>query len=319
MNLHSDIGGSEIAGQCVLVVDDDEPLRRAIIYSLQGRNRTFFEAENGQQAIVLAVRVKPDLIVTDYLMPEMNGIELVKRLRDNPFTAHTPIIMVSAVSDPQERINMIRAGVDDCVQKPFHPDELAARADMIIARCARELSTDSLTRLPGNAPTREQIERRLDRDQPFKLCYADLDQFKPFVDHYGYERASRVVATVARILERAVREAGSPADFVGHIGGDDFVLLVAPDRAAAVCEAVLRLFAERVPEFYDEEDREQGHIVSHDRDGHERRFDLMTLTIAVVDSVRAGVKRPAELADLVARAKAEAKARPGNVCLEFNE
>ena len=309
--------GAEIAGQRILIVDDDKAMHRVVEISLAGRERTFVHGATGKEGIELAVRHKPDVIITDYRMPQMTGIELVKNLRQNPFTAHIPILMMSAVSDPDERVNMIRAGVDDFLLKPFHPEELAARVDMVVARCVRELATDHLTRLPGNVLTRQQIRRRLDGAQPFSLCYVDIDRFKSYVDHYGFERASHVVAHVARVIERAVREDGTPGDFVGHIGGDDFLALTTPEVAPAVCDTIITLFAERVPEWYDEEDVARGYIVTPDRDGRERRFTPITISAVIIDSRRTEVTTLEQLADLVVRLKSEAKAREGNTCLVY--
>lgn len=307
----------EITKQKVLLVDDDRQQRRAIEISLREVGRVFLEAADGEVAIDLAVREKPDIILTDYHMPHINGIELVQQIRSNPFTAHIPVIMVSGETDPQERVTMIRAGVDDVVLKPYDPQELAARVDMVVARCNRELCTDSLTRLPGNVPTREQIHRRLVGDREFALCYLDIDNFKSFVDRYGYERGSRAIASVARLIERSVREAGGPSDFVGHIGGDDFVVLAGPDRARAVCDRAVALFAERTPKLYDDEDREKGYIIAHDRDGTECRFPIMSLSAVIVSCSAAEGCTAATLAGLVARLKAEAKAQEGNTILEY--
>lgn len=308
----------EITKQKVLLVDDDEQQRKAFEISLREIGRVFMEAGDGEVAIDLAVREKPDIILTDYHMPHINGIQLVQQIRSNPFTAHIPVIMVSGETDPRERVAMIRAGVDDVVLKPYDPTELAARVDMVVARCNRELSTDSLTRLPGNVPTREQIHRRLAEARHFALCYLDIDNFKSFVDRYGYERASRAIAAVARMIERAVREAGRPSDFVGHIGGDDFVCLAGPDRARPICERTLDLFAKRIPDLYDEQDRERGYVVAHDRDGNAGQFPLITLSAVIIPCSATPGCTAVTLADLVARLKAEVKAREGNSILQYS-
>ncbi|MGQ9730713.1 MAG: GGDEF domain-containing response regulator [Candidatus Zipacnadales bacterium] len=307
----------QIGTQKVLIVDDDMLQRRAIELSLRVRNRVFLHASDGDEAILIATREKPDVIVTDYHMPHMNGIEFAERIRSNPFTAHTPMLMVSGENDPKERVRMIRAGVDDVVLKPYNPEELAARVDMIVARCQRELGTDSLTRLPGNQLTLEQIERRLASGRPFALAYLDIDQFKPFVDRYGYERAAQAIITTARVIERAIREFGHPSDFVGHIAGDDFVLLLASEHARLVCDQAIALFTHRIPDLYDERDRLRGYIDSYDREGIPRTFPLMTLSVVLVHC--RGTHSSSEvLASVVARLKADAKAIAGHAIVEGN-
>ncbi len=307
----------EITSQKVLIVDDELPLRRLAEQILRREGRTFFHASNGREAVDIAFSEKPDLIILDYMMPEKDGIEVCADLRANPFTAHTPIIMVSAARQLDQRLAMMRAGCDDVVSKPYEPAELGARVEMVLTRTERELSTDALTRLPGNVPTRREIQRRLGSGEAFALCYLDIDQFKAFVDRYSFERASRVVEQTARMLEQAVAECGAPGDYVGHIGGDDFVIVTVPDRARPICEHCVALFEERIPEFYDAEDRERGYIESRDREGRPGRFHLMTISVAIVGSDQAHVTGPQELAELVAEMKAKAKAVEGSVVLEY--
>ncbi|HJN15111.1 MAG TPA: response regulator [Armatimonadota bacterium] len=307
----------DIGKQKVLLVDDCDMQRRAYVISLKRPGRAFLEAEDGDVAIAIAAEEKPDIILTDYHMPNVDGIELVQRIRKNPFTAHIPVIMVSGESDPDERVMMIRAGCDDVVLKPYNPLELAARVDMVIARCDRELSTDSLTRLPGNEPTRTQIARRIKRGSDFSLCYIDIDNFKAYVDRYGYERGSRAIASMARLIERSVRDTGMPSDFVGHIGGDDFITLAAPDRARTICDRVLKLFCERRAGYYDDEDAQRGCITAHSRDGELRDWPLMTLSIVIIHCSDLPDCSTAILADLAARLKAEAKSVEGSLVMEY--
>jgi len=307
----------EIVKQKVLLVDDDEVQRRMMEISLRAEGRIFHQAADGDTALEIAVLEMPDIIVTDHHMPRLTGMELVQRIRRNPFTGHIPIIMVSAESDPKQRVAMIRAGSDDVVLKPYDPEELAARVDMVIARSLRQLSTDALTRLPGNVPTREQIARRVAAGQDFAIVYLDIDHFKAFVDRYGYERPSQAIAAVARLIERAIREAGGPSDFVGHIGGDDFVILAKPERARPVCQRVIDLFAERAPTFYDEDDRERGCIITHDRYGTLREFPLMTFSAVIVSGSATGAVDVATLADLIAKLKRQAKGKTGSRIVEY--
>jgi PleD family two-component response regulator len=308
----------EIVKQKILLVDDEHSQRMMMELSLRGPGRIFQHASDGDEALALAVLEIPDIILTDHHMPKVTGVELVERLRKNPFTAHIPIIIVSADSERKQRVAMIRAGSDDVILKPYDPEELAARVDMVIARTLRHLCTDSLTRLPGNVPTREQIARRVAQGKDFAIVYLDIDHFKAFVDRYGYERPSHAIATVARIIERSVRETGGPSDFVGHIGGDDFVILAKPERARAIGERVLELFDERAPSFYDEEDRERGYIVAHDRDGNLRTFPVMTFSAVIISGAHTGDIDVATLADLVARLKAQAKRKQGSTIVEYD-
>lgn len=305
-----------ITAQKVLLVDDNPGIREVAERILQRPDRAFFHASDGVEALDIAFAEKPDIILLDYMMPEKNGLEVIRDLRGNPFTSHVPIIMVTATADLDDRVALMRAGADDCISKPFEPRDLAARVEMVLARTERHLATDSLTRLPGNVPTRQAIRARLEADTPFCLCYLDIDSFKSFVDHYGYERASEVIATVARVIEEGTREQAGPDHFVGHIGGDDFVILTATGRARPVCRRCLELFDEHVPGFYDPEDAERGSIVGRHRDGAQAKFPLMTISAVIVPSGAPEIESPHALADLVVQLKARAKQTPGSTVIE---
>jgi len=307
----------EITAQKVLLVDDELPLRRLAEQILRRPDRTFFHAADGGEALDIAFSEKPDIIVLDYMMPNKDGIQVCQELRANPFTAHTPIIMVSAAQELEERLAMMRAGCDDVVTKPYAPQELAARVEMVLARTERELATDSLTRLPGNNPTRQEIRRRMASGEPFALCYLDLDKFKAYVDRYGFERASGVIEQVARMIEQGMAECGQADDFLGHIGGDDFVVVTAPQRARPVCERCIEIFEQRIPAFYDEADRQRGYIVSRHRSGETDQFNLMTISVVIACSDRVRIESPHELAELVADLKAEAKAVDQSIVVEY--
>jgi diguanylate cyclase (GGDEF)-like protein len=309
----------EIGTQRILIVDDEAPSRRLVEMALRAPGRTFLEAGDGAEALDIAFSVRPDLIILDYDMPVKNGIEVARDLRSHAFTAHVPVIMVSGVEDRETRLAMIRAGVDDSVRKPYDPEELAARVDMALARAARDLQTDPLTRLPGNVATRAELGRRIDARKPFSLCYTDIDTFKGYVDYYGYERASHVIEAFARVIREAVDEAGVGGEFVGHIGGDDFVVIAAPEQARAIGAKCIERFEALVPDFYAEEDRQRGHIVAHDREGREREFGPLTLSVVIVPNSACPLNSPHELADFVARYKARAKRIPGSTIVECTE
>ncbi len=309
----------EITAQKVLLVDDEPRIREMAEHILRRPDRAFFHAADGAEAVTLAVAEKPDIILLDYMMPEKTGLEVIEDLRNNPFTAHVPIVMVTATSDLDTRIALMRAGADDCISKPFEPRELAARVEMVLARTERHLATDSLTKLPGNVPTREAIRARLADGVHFCLCYLDIDRFKVFVDHYGYERASEVIAAVARIIEDGTREKAGLDHFVGHIGGDDFVVITTVERARPVCDRCLELFDERVPSFYDPEEVERGFITGHRRDGTPDQFPLMTISAVIVPSTAPEIRSPHTLADLAVGLKARAKSAAGSTVVEYDD
>ncbi|MDI9570388.1 MAG: HAMP domain-containing protein [Pseudomonadota bacterium] len=177
---------------------------------------------------------------------------------------------------------------------------------------AMNIDASPLTGLPGNLAIEQEIRRRLELKRPFSLCHLDLDNFKPFADHYGYAWGSEVIKEVAAILAEGKRLRGEAGDFIGHIGGDDFVLITEPGRAEGLCGFVAAEFDTRVGRFYSEEDRRRGFILAKDRQGRRQEFPLITITISIVSDDGSQYRNPLEMAKMAAEVKNYGKSLPGS-------
>ncbi|HSM93072.1 MAG TPA: diguanylate cyclase, partial [Anaeromyxobacteraceae bacterium] len=204
---------------------------------------------------------------------------------------------------------------DDYVTKPFDAQELVARVDAVIRRRESALLASPMTRLPGGRVIDQEVLRRLEAGTPFALSYLDLDNLKAYNDTYGYAKADGVLLQLAGILRDAVAEHGGDGAFLGHVGGDDFVLLTAPERAAVVCGEAIAAFDRVIPLYYDREDRERGFIEATDRYGARRQFSLLALSAATIVATPGRFRGHAELARAAAELKHRAKSVPGSVHL----
>jgi len=175
------------------------------------------------------------------------------------------------------------------------------------------LDANPLTRLPGNLAIEKALLTRLQEKVPFAFCLVDLDNFKAFGDRYGYIRGSEVLKKVAAILTDTVKTLGSTPDFLGHIGGDDYVIITDPLRMEKLCEKIIHDFDETIPSFYDEEDRQRGYIISRDRKDIEQQFPFMTVSIAVVTNQKRVITSPMQVAEIAAQLKQYAKTFPRSV------
>jgi GGDEF domain-containing protein len=176
----------------------------------------------------------------------------------------------------------------------------------------RNRDASPLTGLPGNLAIEQEIKKRLEAKRPFSLCHVDLDNFKPFADKYGYAWGSEVIKEVAGLIAAQVKAAGMPDDFLGHIGGDDFVIISSPGRAEELCRRIVAGFDERIGKFYLEEDRDQGFFIGKDRRGIEQSFPLITVTMAIVTDDGSRFRNPLEMAEMAAQLKEYAKTLPGS-------
>jgi len=174
------------------------------------------------------------------------------------------------------------------------------------------LDASPLTGLPGNLAIENEIERRLREENLFSLCHLDLDNFKPFADHYGYAWGSEVIKEVALILEDCKQKLGSEADFIGHIGGDDFIMIAEPSRAEKICRCIVEEFDQRIRKFYSEEDQQRGFILAKDRQGQLREFPLVTVTLSIVTGNGSLYRSPLEMAKMAAEVKNYGKTLTGS-------
>lgn len=174
------------------------------------------------------------------------------------------------------------------------------------------LDASPLTRLPGNIAIEQVLKEKMVRGEKFALCYVDLDDFKAYNDRYGYASGSELIKVTGEIIYRAKDDHGERGDFVGHIGGDDFVLVTSPENAEPVCKAIIRAFDQVIPNYYDADDRARGYIEGTDRYGVTRRFPLMSISIAVVSDARRNFTSPVEIAQVAADIKEYVKSLPGS-------
>jgi diguanylate cyclase (GGDEF)-like protein len=291
----------------ILVVDDDPDIRDILKLTLSEENYEVLEAGDGEEALT-AIRSKPlDLVLLDYKIPKIDGREVCRSVKSDLLLRHLPIIMVTGKGDINDKVGGIDAGADDYVVKPFEPKELLARIRMILRRSACDLEANPLTRLPGNVSIMNELDRRLSGKQLFAVCYADLDKFKAYNDTYGFEHGDEVIKETARILIRAMQKYGNPDDFIGHIGGDDFVLVTTPQAADKICKKIIVDFEKAVPSFYNEADRKKGFILAHDRKGKEQKIPLLSISIGVVTNESRKISHVAQIGQIGAELKEAAK------------
>jgi diguanylate cyclase (GGDEF)-like protein len=176
----------------------------------------------------------------------------------------------------------------------------------------RNIDASPLTGLPGNLAIERELGKRLQAGKPVSLCHVDLDNFKPFADQYGYAWGSEVIKEVALLLIAELKEAEAKEDFIGHIGGDDFVIISVPSRAEEICRRIVAGFDERIRKFYTEEDQEQGFFIGKDRKGVRQKFPLISVTIAIVTDDGARFQNPLAMAEAAAQLKEYAKTLPGS-------
>jgi diguanylate cyclase (GGDEF)-like protein len=291
----------------IVIVDDDEDIRDVLSLTLTKDGYEVLEAENGLAGLDLIKNKNPNLVIVDYKMPKMTGPELCAVVKKDILMSHLPIIMLTGRGDVSDKVSGINAGADDYIVKPFEPQELLARIKMTLRRSERDLDANPLTRLPGNVSILNEFQSRIDKKLPLAVAYVDLDKFKVYNDKYGFSHGDEAIRETARLLIRATQELGNPDDFIGHIGGDDFVVVTTPDKVDTICEKIVKDFEAASPGFYNEEDKKAGFILGRDRKGLEQKFGLLSVSIGVVTNEKRELTHVAQIGEIGAELKEAAK------------
>jgi diguanylate cyclase (GGDEF)-like protein len=296
-----------------ILIVDDEPQVRLLLRTALGKTYDVAEADCGEEALRLARVGDYRLMLLDLMMPGMSGQEVCVRLRRNPRTCHMTVVMLTARDREEDVVAGLQSGADDYIVKPFKVSELKARIESHLRRQWRELQANPLTGLPGNMQIEQVIRAQLRSHGDFAVCYADLNNFKTFNDQYGFTAGDAVLGYTAELLTAVVAEHGDPdQDFVGHIGGDDFVLITGPDRVETLCRAIVGRFDAEIGRYYAEEDREVGGLFARDRQGNKTFVPLMGISLAVV-AVRDGdYEHPAQISQTAAEIKKYIKQQGGD-------
>ncbi len=300
-------------GDLILVVDDEPPIRTILKYLLEKDGFRVALAGCGEDALAWLHDHTPDLILLDVMMPGLDGFTVLERMRGQFQTSNIPVIMLTARGDTPQRVRGLQGGANDYLTKPFIPDELILRVRNMLQLSRGQRDANPLTGLPGNRAIEHELGRRLDSGQPFGYLYIDLDNFKAYNDYYGYSRGDRVIVLLAETVNASLLECAADGTFVGHVGGDDFVVLTAANHADNVGEAIKRIFDERIRLLYEPEDWERGYIEVQDRTDAMQKFSPVSVTIAVLGAVPGQYEHLGKLNSVMAELKKYGKTIPGSV------
>ena len=270
-----------------------------------------FSQPDEVESIVL--RGHPCLLFVDGDNSGTVGVGLVRRLKSDAFTAIVPITTLAGTHHAEQVQAWFTSGADEVLTGLFSPAEQRSRMDAMLVRTERDVSVHPSTRLPGTTEIEREIRRRLDSNQEFAVCYADLDHFKEFNDRYSYYDGDRVIYILSRVLHDVVKGLMGSRGFVGHIGGDDFIFVIPASDISPVCSEILEVFDSLIPLQYNDQDRRAGYFFGKDRRGQLHRVPLMTLSIGIVTNRHRRFAHPAQVSELATEMKSYAKTLPGSV------
>jgi PleD family two-component response regulator len=300
----------------ILVVDDEEHIRKILRFQLEKNGYEVVIAENGEAALKTVRRTMPDLILLDLMMPKIDGFEVCRRLRLDFQTSQIPIIMLTAKSDLPDKIKGLQDGANDYLVKPYSNEELMLRVRNVLEWSQNQKNANPLTGFAGNKAIEKELTRRINGHMPFAFLYIDIDNFKAYNDYYGYQKGDESILFLADIITDAINSLGGQEDFVGHIGGDDFVIVTTPERAEFIGRHIVDEFDKGSLVLMNEEDIRRGYLEIRNRLGEIKRVPLMSLTIALVLNDGERLKHFAQVSDIASELKKFGKGMTGSVVVK---
>jgi len=295
-----------------ILIADESRLHRAMVSTiLREAGHSTLEAKDGPSALVQTSNLDPDLLILDWLMPGMSGIEVCERLKHNRMTRHIPILLFTLSNSPGEKAQALDVGADGYLTKPFYRQELRAIVD---ATLRRRHQFEPLTHLPARPLIRNQIEHLLDDGEQFAVGLLDIDHFKAYNDSYGREAGDKVIKQVSTIIHTSTNGSGETA-FIGHLGGDDFIIVCDHQHIEKICDSIQQSFRQTVSTFYTSVDYQRGYVEVADRRGDQHRYPSMTLSIAITSNHHRKLYDYAQISDILRELSTFIKRQGGGRCV----
>jgi len=283
----------------ILVVEDDFDISNLLRIYFDSQGYEVTVAPKGNDALELCRRNLPNVIVLDIQLPDIDGYEVCRRLRGNLRTSHIPILFLTQRDERSDKIAGLELGADDYITKPFDIEELKLRVQNAIKRAQWENLTSPTTGLPSGKLIEEQL-RMLMRRKDWAILYVGVNYIAGFNEAYGFVAGDDVFRFTGMILGDGVDENGTANDFIGHVSGDDFLIISDEQHAPAIQAYITERFKNEVGTFYSFRDRERGYIQLKDGAGNERQVPLMTLAVGMVNSKTAHFADIREITEVAA-------------------
>ncbi|MDX2494368.1 MAG: response regulator [Desulfuromusa sp.] len=305
-----------------ILVADAEIFNLATLIGTLKDNYHVVVAKNGAEVFKQLRKSQVDMVLLDTRFPDIDGFEICRQLKADQQTENIPVIFITAQNSVTDEEKGFDAGAVDYIAKPFNAptvtirikNQLKLSAAILEVKRLHQLALDANpnTKLPGNNSILNEIQRVVAQKENVCVVYADLDYFKVYNDTYGFARGDDVIIFTANVIQVALQGAGCGNSFLGHIGGDDFVIVVPTKKCTAVAEEIIRRMDLGLSEFYSPEDLERGYVVAINREGEEKHNPLISLSMGGVDLAQREVATALEVIDICTEMKTAAKKQQGS-------
>ncbi|MCS7215540.1 MAG: GGDEF domain-containing protein [Thermodesulfovibrio sp.] len=290
--------------KAIVIVKNSE-IKKLIKKKFFSSSYEIYYFEEIKDALQIIYDEIPELVIIETINNSKLETSLINELKSDPiFVSMNVIAIVSSDFYTENWQNFL---VDDYIRVSDLSRDLLMRSNLCFERIERVIATNPLTKLPGNLVIQKEIQRRLNKGEVFALAYADLDNFKPFNDKYGFSRGDEVIKMLGRLILNMVRSEEHSGSFVGHIGGDDFVFIMSPEKIEETTQKIINIFENLIKNFYDEEDIKKGYIESIDREGKIHHFPIMSVSVGITSNRYRIFHHFSEMAEVASTMKSVAK------------
>lgn len=297
--------------QEVYIIDDQKELIENLKMEFKDDKEYKFKTV-GTDNLEEALRNIPSLIIIDEDTAKMDIIDLCKKIRADEDNSITPIIVITSNKDRNHRIEVLKTHVEYFIKKPIDEEYLYYTIKNITSLMYINRRVSPLTGLPGNVQIQAEMKKRLLNKEVFAIMYFDLDNFKAYNDVYGFANGDEIIKFTAKVILKHVHNIENSDNFVGHIGGDDFIAIIGETDYDKVCQDIIAEFDSEAVNFYNNEDVERGYVEVANRKGIIEQFPLTSISIGVVEVDNKKIKTTLEIGEIGAQVKHQAKTIMGS-------
>lgn len=294
----------------ILIIEDDKWIAKMLIDKLSEKEYLVKHSLNGKEALAQLKTFIPDLVILDIMMPEMNGYEFLKIFKSTAAFVSIPVIIMSGKGKEQDIIKGFEYGADNYIIKPCSPTVMLTHIRHTLSLRKKLSGLNPLTGLPGNNAISDFTNDLLSKNKTFYFCYIDLDNFKVYNDYYGFDKGDKVLLFTAECIKKIF--ALDTDNFIGHIGGDDFVVIIQSEKYAEYLKTLIKEYDDNIKQFYNPNDVRNKGIVAIGRDGVKSKFGFVSLSIGVVPASGEHYHSIFEISDTAVLVKKKAKSIPGS-------
>lgn len=252
------------------------------------------------------------ILINEEGLKDVTSVDLCKLIKDSEDNSSTPVIVLTSDTSTEHEQELLKEHILYCVNKSVSYKSLGYMINNIITLVSINRGISPLTKLPGNIPIQAELKKRLTKNQEFAVLYFDLDNFKAYNDTYGFLGGDEIIKLAAKIIVNNVNADENNHNFIGHIGGDDFVALVSNEDYESICQNIILEFDKKVLDYFSDEDKERGYLEVPNRKGIIEEFPLVSISIGIVEVSKGRFDNILEIGEVGAQVKHLAKVTPGS-------